>query len=128
MGNPASALFLKSQNMIPKHSQDSSDLATTHHWRWPPVGQWLREKDIVITETGTANFGIWGAWFPEGVHGDQPDPLGSIGYSIDACQGGALAAKENHDRRMLLVVGDGSFQMTVQEVSTIMRQGLNQTM
>jgi pyruvate decarboxylase len=92
----ASVLFLKSQNTIPKDSQNSSDRDITHHWRWPTVGQWLREKDIVITETGTANFGIWETRFPEGVHGDQPSPLGSIGYSIGACQGGAMAAKEEN--------------------------------
>lgn len=53
---------------------------------------------------------------------------GSIGYSVGACQGAALAAKETGNRRTILLVGDGSFQLTAQEVSTMIRLGLNPIM
>lgn len=54
---------------------------------------------------------------------------GSIGWSVGACQGAALAAKDaGVDRRTVLFVGDGSYQLTAQEVSTIVRHGLRVTL
>ncbi|KAH8693963.1 pyruvate decarboxylase [Talaromyces proteolyticus] len=102
---------------------DSSEI--THSWLWPTVGSWLQEGDIVITETGTANFGIWETRFPKGVTAISQVLWGSIGYSVGACLGATLAAREVGNRRVILFVGDGSFQMTAQEVSTMIRQGLN---
>ncbi|KAL1982457.1 hypothetical protein VTN96DRAFT_1304 [Rasamsonia emersonii] len=114
----------KITNAIPPAEQTSTDSTITHAWLWPTVGQWLRENDIVITETGTANFGIWETRFPKGVTALSQVLWGSIGYSVGACQGAALAAKERNNRRTILFVGDGSFQFTVQEMSTILRKGL----
>ena len=102
-----------------------SNQPITHDWLWPRVGQWLRPSDIVITETGTANFGIWETRFPKGVTALSQVLWGSIGYSVGACQGAALAAKETGSRRTVLFVGDGSFELTVQEVSTMIRHDLN---
>lgn len=50
---------------------------------------------------------------------------GSIGYSVGAVLGGALAAKEQGDRRVILFVGDGSLQLTLQEIGTMIRYKLN---
>ena len=101
----------------------------THEWFWPNVGQWLHDNDIIITETGTANFGIWETRFPKGVTALSQVLWGSIGYSLGACQGAALAAKESEKpRRTILFIGDGSFQLTVQELSTIIRKKLTPIM
>lgn len=101
----------------------------TQAWFWPRVGEYLKEEDIVVTETGTANFGIWDTKFPKGVTSLSQVLWGSIGWSVGACQGAALAAKdEKHDRRTILFVGDGSFQLTAQEVSTMIRHNLRVTM
>ncbi|KAI9794671.1 MAG: Pyruvate decarboxylase 1 [Candelina submexicana] len=113
------------RNAIASNEQDLSENQTiTQAWFWPRVGQWLKNDDIVITETGTANFGIWETRFPKGVTALSQVLWGSIGYSVGACQGAALAAKETGNRRTILFVGDGSFQLTCQEVSTMIRQGL----
>ncbi|KAL4885132.1 thiamine diphosphate-binding protein [Aspergillus karnatakaensis] len=112
-------------NQLPEQEQGSSEQKITHAWLWPTVGQWLQENDIVITETGTANFGIWDTRFPAGVTAISQVLWGSIGYSVGACQGAALAAKEQGNRRTILWVGDGSLQLTVQEISTMIRNGLN---
>ncbi|KAI9799181.1 MAG: Pyruvate decarboxylase 1 [Piccolia ochrophora] len=114
------------QNIIPKSEQaSSSDGTIRQSWLWPRIGQWLRPKDIVITETGTANFGIWETKFPEGVIALSQVLWGSIGYSVGATQGAALAAKEEGGRRRtILFVGDGSFQLTAQELSTMIRHDL----
>lgn len=101
----------------------------TQDWFWPRVGQFLNENDIVVTETGTANFGIWDTNFPKGVTLLTQYLWGSIGWSVGACQGAALAARDlGHDRRTILFVGDGSFQLTAQELSTIIRRGLKPIM
>jgi TPP-dependent 2-oxoacid decarboxylase len=45
----------------------------------------------------------------------------SIGYTLGALLGTLKAAPE---RRHILLIGDGSFQLTAQELSTILRHGL----
>ncbi|KAH8819621.1 thiamine diphosphate-binding protein [Xylogone sp. PMI_703] len=111
------------QNKIEENT-DSSD-TITQAWFWPTVGEFLRENDIVITETGTSNFGIWETKFPQGVTALSQVLWGSIGYSVGACQGAALATRDaGENRRTILFVGDGSFQLTCQELSSIIRLGL----
>ena len=120
----------KPNNDIPKSEQNvgqGSDIIT-QAWFWPRVGQWLRENDIVITETGTANFGIWETRFPANVTAISQVLWGSIGYATGSCQGAALAAqeleKEGQKHRTILFTGDGSFQLTAQELSTMIRRKL----
>lgn len=114
-----------SQNTISSEEQGvSKDSTISHAWFWPRVGQWLQEDDIVITETGTANFGIWETRFPKGVIALSQVLWGSIGWSVGACQGAALAGREIGKRRTLLFVGDGSLQLTAQEISTMIRHDL----
>ncbi len=105
-------------NEIPQDEKESKDKTITHQWLWPRVGQWFQEGDVIITETGTANFGIWEARFPKDAIGISQVLWGSIGYATGACQGAALAAKESGIKRTILFTGDGSFQLTVQELST----------
>lgn len=117
----------KMENKV-KQNEDSSDVIT-QAWFWPTVGEFLKEKDIVITETGTSNFGIWETKFPKNVTAISQVLWGSIGYSVGACQGAVLAARDaESDARTILFVGDGSFQLTAQEVSTVIRHGLKPIM
>lgn len=133
-------------NTIPKKELESLEGEINHAWLWPRVGQWLREGDVVITETlvlvpcndsrvransvyvipsGTSSFGIWETRFPKDVTAISQVLWGSIGYSVGALQGAALACKEDFpNRRVILFVGDGSLQLTVQEISTMIRHGL----
>lgn len=113
------------QNIVPQ-DDNASHSAITHRWFWPRLGQWLREGDIVLTETGTSNYGIFDTRFPKNVTNISQVLWGSIGYATGSCQGVALAAKElGGTRRTILFTGDGSFQLTCQEVSTMIRHNLN---
>ncbi len=47
--------------------------------------------------------------------------LKEIGYTVGATLGAAVAAK---DRLVVLFMGDGAFQVTCQDVSTMIRYGL----
>lgn len=108
---------------------DDGTQTITQGWFWPRVGEFMIEKDVIITETGTANFGIWDTKFPAGVTALSQVLWGSIGWSVGAAQGAALAAKDaGNGRRTILFVGDGSFQLTAQEVSTMIRHDLKPIM
>lgn len=115
----------KPTNDIPHTEQQATSPAITQAWFWPRLGQWLQPRDIVITETGTSNFGIWETRFPKDVTAISQVLWGSIGYATGACQGAALAAQENGIKRTILFTGDGSFQLTAQELSTMIRNKLN---
>jgi pyruvate decarboxylase len=118
--------FAAKDLVVPK-TGDSQTI--THDWFWPHVSGFLRKRDIVVTETGTANFGIMGTKFPPGTIALNQILWGSIGWSVGACQGAALAAKDAaDDRRTILFVGDGSLQLTVQELSTMIRHKLKPIM
>lgn len=102
---------------------DNSDSQViTQSWFWPRLSGFLQPRDVVVTETGTANFGIWNTKMPDSAAALNQVLWGSIGWSVGACQGAALGARDaGSDRRVLLLVGDGSFQLTAQEVSTMLR-------
>lgn len=112
-------------NKIPCHERKSISAEITHDYFWPRVGQWFKDGDVIVTETGTSNFGILEARFPANVTHISQVLYGSIGYSVGALQGAALACKETDpSRRVILFVGDGSLQLTVQEIATMIRHGL----
>lgn len=115
------------QNEASENRDESPTI--TQAWFWPRLGEFLVDDDIVVTETGTANFGIWDTKFPKGVTALSQVLWGSIGWSVGACQGAALAARDiGKKRRTILLVGDGSFQLTAQELSTMIRHKLNPIM
>ncbi|KAI1810805.1 pyruvate decarboxylase [Poronia punctata] len=95
-------------------------------WFWPHISGFFREGDVVVTETGTANFGVWETRFPPKVTALNQTLWGSIGWAVGACQGAALAVKDGGSpRRTILFVGDGSIQLTAQEISTIIKHKLD---
>ncbi|SCU92969.1 LADA_0G00628g1_1 [Lachancea dasiensis] len=94
-------------------------------WLWTQVGEFLQEGDVVITETGTSAFGINQTHFPNNTYGISQVLWGSIGFTTGACLGAAFAAEElDKAKRVILFIGDGSLQLTVQEISTMIRWGL----
>ncbi|KAF2765469.1 pyruvate decarboxylase [Teratosphaeria nubilosa] len=102
-----------------------TDNEITHEYFWPRISSWLKLNDILLTDTGTASFGAWGTKLPEGVTMISQVLWGSIGFTLPAAQGAAVAARElKQNQRVVLFEGDGSFQLTGQEVSTMLRHKL----
>ncbi|KAL7662789.1 Pyruvate decarboxylase [[Candida] zeylanoides] len=94
----------------------------TQEWLWTKVSSWFREGDIIITETGTSAFGIVQSRFPNHTIGISQVLWGSIGFTVGATLGAAMAAAEiDPAKRVILFVGDGSLQLTVQEISTMVK-------
>ncbi|KAE8419761.1 thiamine diphosphate-binding protein [Aspergillus pseudocaelatus] len=92
------------------------------------VNSMIREDDLVLTETGTAAHGGRDMILPQNTRLLGPATWLSIGYMLPATVGAELAQRErtnNPDSRAILFIGDGSLQMTVQEISTMIRENLN---
>jgi indolepyruvate decarboxylase len=92
--------------------------ATTLYPRW---AKFIAPGDILIAETGTASMGLGFALMPKGATFHNQTLWGSIGWATPAAFGAAVAAP---GRRVVLVTGDGSHQLTVQEISQFARLGL----
>ena len=92
---------------------------------WPLMGTFFREDDIILAETGTSSFGMIDVKLPTGASFISQVLYGSIGFATPATLGAAIAAKEaERPRRTILFTGDGSLQLTVQDISTMIRQGV----
>ncbi|EZG69130.1 indolepyruvate decarboxylase [Gregarina niphandrodes] len=87
----------------------------------------LPEKCILIAETGASMFSAAETMLPDGGTYIGQTFYGSIGYTVGSCLGACIALREKGDpsRRVVLSVGDGSFQLTAQEVSTMIRYNCN---
>ena len=101
---------------------------------WALIAQILQPGDFVMGETGTAGYGVQTMRLPRYSRVFAPATWLSIGYMLPAAEGAALAQRElvvssNYhglDRaRTVLCIGDGSFQMTVQELGTVIREKLD---
>jgi indolepyruvate decarboxylase len=95
----------------------SAKLTQTAYWE--AIQGYLRPGDVLYTDNGTS-YAIFGFRLPPSCTVVASVIWGSIGYSVGALLGALTAAPE---RRHLLFVGDGSFQETAQELSTILRHG-----
>lgn len=104
---------------LPAYEPSSSKLTQKH--LWDRMSHYFKEKDIVLAETGTSMFGILDAPIPHAVSVITQPLWASIGYTVGALLGAALADRQ---RRSILFIGDGSFQLTAQEVSSMIRYKL----
>jgi len=91
---------------------------------WQRLGRFLQPHDIILAEAGTAQFGLPDATFPPSTSWITQTFWSSIGYTVGACLGACIAASEmQRPGRVILVVGEGSLQMTVQEIGSLIRFG-----
>jgi len=88
------------------------------------ISHYIKDNSIVIAETGVSLFSAAEMLMPEGATFIGQTFYGSIGYTVGATLGACMAAK---DRRVILFVGDGSFQVTCQDISTMIRNHLKPT-
>ncbi|BBH00961.1 Thiamine pyrophosphate dependent pyruvate decarboxylase family protein [Prunus dulcis] len=76
----------------------------------------------IIAETGDSWFNCQKLRLPENCGYEFQMQYGSIGWSVGATLGYAQGAK---DKRVIAFIGDGSFQVTAQDISTMIRCGQN---
>lgn len=91
------------------------------------IQSFLREGDIVIAETGDALAQAASLVLKNGSKFLSQAFYLSIGYALPATLGALVAADSERENpsstpsRVILFIGDGSFQMTAQELSSIIR-------
>lgn len=88
---------------------------------YPRWERFFRPDDTIITEIGTSSMGLGFAHLPSGATFHNQMLWGSIGWATPAAFGAAVAHPHG---RVILVTGDGSHQLTVQEISQFARRGL----
>jgi indolepyruvate decarboxylase len=89
---------------------------------WKAMQNFLRPGDVIVVEDGASSAGMGRLTLPEGcTYITGAFVWCSIGYATPALLGAILASP---GRRHILLTGEGSLQMTVQELSTVMRHDL----
>lgn len=81
--------------------------------------------DVILAETGTAGHGCRDFKLLRNTRLIKHATWLSIGYMLPVSQGVALAQQDScktalHHQRTILLIEDGSFQKTAQELSTVM--------
>jgi indolepyruvate decarboxylase len=99
-----------------------SDEPLTQDAYWKAIQNFLRPGDVIVVEDGASSAGFGRLTLPD----DSTYITGayvwcSIGYATPALLGAILASP---GRRHILLTGEGSLQMTVQELSTVLRHDL----
>ncbi|KAL6146233.1 hypothetical protein ACLB2K_056916 [Fragaria x ananassa] len=84
------------------------------------IQKMLSAETAVIAETGDSWFNCQKLKLPPGCGYEFQMQYGSIGWSVGATLGYAQAVPE---KRVIAFIGDGSFQVTAQDVSTMIRNG-----
>lgn len=82
----------------------------------------LDEKSIVVADTGDSMFGASDLKMPTADSFFAPALYMSMGWAIPAAVGVQLAKPKS---RPIVVVGDGALQMSISEISTMFKYGLN---
>jgi len=102
---------------MPSGSHPDGSAKLTQAAYWETLQGYLRPGDVLLTDNGTS-YAIFGFKLPPKCSVVASVIWGSIGYSVGALLGTLTAAPE---RRHLLFIGDGSFQESAQELSTMLR-------
>ncbi|MCX7125601.1 MAG: thiamine pyrophosphate-binding protein [Gammaproteobacteria bacterium] len=104
--------------------EQPQEIVICHKRFWNQVSHFLQKKSIILAEAGTSMFGTQQMHMPDDSTYIAQTLWGSIGYTVGALLGVCVAAP---DRQAVLFVGDGSFQLTAQEISTMVRHDLTPT-
>ncbi len=111
----ASELFKKDFTPVPEQKMTLARF-------YARVNRFIRKGHVIIADAGDSLFCSAELFLPEGVEFIGQAFYLSIGYSVPASLGAQLA---DSGRKPLVFVGDGAFQMTAQEISTLIRQKLD---
>ena len=85
---------------------------------WQAMQAFLQPGDLILAEQGTAAFGAAALRLPSQAQLVVQPLWGSIGYTLPAAFGAQTA---DPDRRVILIIGDGSAQLTIQELGSMLR-------
>lgn len=106
---------------VPSEELNSTEVLTQKAF-FNKINNFIKPNDILLAEQGTSFFGACTLDLKENCLFVGQPLWGSIGYTLGALLGTQIADKT---RRNMLLIGDGSFQLTAQELSTMLWNDLN---
>ena len=106
---------------LPAPSEGSSEELISFPSMRTRIQSFLQEGDLLVAETGTTSLQLSTILLPKGARYLNQSLWGSIGWATPATLGVSLAAP---DRRVILVTGDGSHQLTATEIGVMGRYGV----
>jgi indolepyruvate decarboxylase len=110
----------KPQGLAPVSGKASDKI--TMDALYPRYAAFLRAGDTVVLETGSTSLGVTPTTLPDGVRVEAQVLWGSIGWATPAAFGVALA---DPGRRTVLITGEGSHQLTANDIGAMGRFGAN---
>lgn len=108
---------------VDKHQQQGDDnQQLLQKDLWHIIAASLEDSNLVFAEQGTSYFGMSEVRLPEGVTFYGQPLWGSIGYTLPASLGAAVASP---NKRSVLLIGDGSALLTIQDLGVMLREKIN---
>lgn len=117
------APYRRTPPQAPPLTGDPSDKITMAAL-YPRYAGFVRNGDFVVLETGSSSAGFSPMMVADGVRVEAQVLWGSIGWATPAALGVALA---DPSRRTILITGEGSHQLTANEIGNLGRFGANVT-
>lgn len=114
----AEAESVQLQQAAPSTHSDDEPLSQAS--TWAVLTERLPAHQTVSAEAGTSYYALLQSRLPEDTTVVAQGMWSSIGYTFPAALGAQVA---DPSRRVLLVIGDGSLQLTAQEFGTFQRAG-----
>jgi indolepyruvate decarboxylase len=93
----------------------------TADYLYARFAKFFKPDDIIVADSTTSFFGLLPIFLPKRVKFESQTLWGAIGWATPASFGTSLAAP---NRRVILITGEGSHQMTAQEISQFYRSDL----
>ncbi len=118
---PVTAERSRSKQVGKASSYVPSDELLTQNTYWQAMQTFIRSGDVIVAEDGTSIIGAGQLALPDNCKTIMQAVWGSIGYSTAALLGAMIASPK---RRHILFTGEGSLQLTAQEISTMLRHDL----
>ena len=88
---------------------------------YPRYQRFFKPNDIIVLETGTSASGSGVLLLPDGAISHSQTLWGAIGWGTGAALGTAIA---DRTRRTVLITGEGSHQLTANEIGSYARHGV----
>ena len=108
-----------SQSVMPIVGADTDPTSSDNFY--PRLQSLLKSGDVLVVETGTCILYTTPMLLPDGVGFQTQTLWGSIGWATPAAEGVCMANKKG---RTILVTGDGSHQLTANEIGVMGRYGI----
>ena len=103
-----------------EENAQNDDAVISQRAFWQAMQRFLQPGDIILADQGTAAFGAAALRLPQGAQLLVQPLWGSIGYTLPATFGAQTAQPGS---RVILIIGDGSAQLTIQELGSMQRDG-----